>query len=224
MASLAGISPLAIGQPVDAISVSGNERSQEKYVLEWSGLAVGQILTTELLNQAQQDLRDTGLFKQISFQSERQEDGTLVLHIILEEKYSWLLLPRLSRNGDGDIKAGLRLRVYNIQGADQTFEMLVQQEDESDGDDSEEIRLRYKLPLYNSPYELGWRVRQKIDNTEVEDFDNVETSQSLSMSVSRDISLASEASPLKIATAITFQQRKLDEPYPDAIEAREAGY
>ncbi len=223
MASLAGISPLAIGQPVDVISVSGNERSQVKYVLEWSGLAVGQVLTVELLNQAQQDLRDTGLFKQISFQSERRQDGALVLHIILEEKYSWLLLPRLSRNGDGDIKAGFRLRVYNIQGADRTLEMLIQQEEESDGDDSEEVRLRYKLPLYNSPYKLGWSVKQKIKNTEVDEFKNVETSRVLSMSVARDFPLASQTSPLTIATAITFGQRELDEPYPESIEAREAG-
>ena len=223
MASFARISPLAIGQPVHAISVSGNERSQEKYVLDWSGLAIGQILTVKRLNQAQQDLRDTGLFKQINFQSEYREDGTLVLHILLEEKHSWLLLPRLSRNGDGDIKAGLRLRVYNIQGADQTLEMLVQQEDERDGDDSEEVRLRYKLPLYKSPYELRWSARHKIENKEVDDFTNVETVKSLSMSVSRDLSIASLASPLKIATTVKFTERKLDDPYPESIEAREAG-
>jgi outer membrane protein assembly factor BamA len=223
MASHVGVSHSVIGQSVDVISVSGNERSQEKYVLEWSGLAVGQILTVERLSQAQQGLRDTGLFEQISFHSERREDGSLELHITLKEKHSWLLLPRLSRNGDGDIKAGLRLRVYNIQGADQTFEMLAQHEDESDGDDSEEVRLRYKWPLYNSPYELSWKLRQKIENTEIDDFDNVETGSSVSMKVSRDFPLESQTSPLTIASAIKFAQRELDEPYPDSIEARESG-
>jgi hypothetical protein len=84
-------------------------------------------------------------------QAEHYENGELVLHIIAEERYYWLLLPRASRNADGDVKVGMRLRLYNINGPDQSMNLLVQIEKEGNGDDSDEIRLRYRLPLYSRP-------------------------------------------------------------------------
>ncbi|MEM7565079.1 MAG: BamA/TamA family outer membrane protein, partial [Pseudomonadota bacterium] len=222
-ASLDGISVDAFGQRIDLINISGNQRSQEKYVLKWSGLAVGQLFEKQLLNAARQELMDTGLFKQVSFQSEEQSDGRLALHILLEEKRYTLLLPRLSRNGDGDVKVGIRLRMHNLAGADQTLSALIQKEEEEDGDDSELIRLRYRMPLYDLPYTLSWRLSHEIENTEEENFNNIETSNFISMGVSRDWDIDSLAIPLTVATSISFEQRKLDRPYPDDIEAREAG-
>ena len=175
---MAGISAEVIGLPIDNLLISGNERTQEKWIRKWLGIEIGQELSKPLLNRAQQELRDTGLFREVYFQTERDENGELTLHVRLEERRVNLLLPRLSRNGDGDIKAGIRLRMYNLQGADQTLELLAQQEEESGGDDSEEIRFRYTMPLYEKPYELSWRISKIVANTEVEDFRNVETSDS----------------------------------------------
>ncbi len=95
-------------------------------MLKWAGIRVGQPLSISELRKAHQELRDTGLFRTVSFQTERFEDGQLILHIQLKERKSWLLLPRLNRNADGDVKFGIRLRMYNLRGADQTLEMLVQ--------------------------------------------------------------------------------------------------
>ena len=113
--------------PTDALSRKAG------FILQWSELEVGQILTIEALNNALQESRDTDLFRTISFQTETFEDGELTLHIIVEERRYWLLLPRLSRNSEGDIKTGLRLRMHNLQGADRTLDLLVQQEQEADG-------------------------------------------------------------------------------------------
>ena len=222
-ASLAEISPDSIGLPIDQIRISGNEKTQEKYILKWIGIRRGQLINISELNTAYQELLDTGLFKHINFQTERLENGELSLHIRLEEKNYWLLLPRINRNTEGDVKAGFRLRMYNLQGADQTLELLAQQEEESNGDEAEQFRFRYLLPLFAKPYELSWRLDREIENTEVDDFANVEITEQISMQVSRDWHLDSIKVPLTVETAITLEQRQLDEPYPEDLEAREAG-
>ena len=222
-ASLSGIGADVVGQRIDEIVVSGNLRSQEKYVLKWAGLDTVEYFDSKKLKTARQELLDTGLFKQVSFQSEKKPDGSLILHIVLVEKRYTLLLPRLSRNGDGDIKAGLRLRMHNLAGADQALSVLAQNEEEADGDDSEQIRLSYKMPLYERPYTLRWQLRHTIENTEREGFDNIETSNLFSMSVSRDWTVESLVIPLTVETGVSFERRELERPYPDDIEAREAG-
>jgi len=135
-ASFAGISAEVIGLPIDQFRVSGNIKTQEKYILKWSELSIGQKLTLPAINKALQELRDTDLFRTIQFQAERHENGELTLHIIVEERRYWLLLPRVSRNSEGDIKTGFRLRMYNLQGADRTLDLLAQQEQEVDGDEA----------------------------------------------------------------------------------------
>jgi outer membrane protein assembly factor BamA len=222
-ASMAGVSADAIGRPIDQFRVSGNVKTQQKYLLHWGELRVGQILTLALLNNALQELRDTDLFKTIRFQTESLENGELTLHIIVEERRSWLLLPRFSRNSEGDIRTGLSLRMYNLQGADRSFEILVQHEDEADGDDAEELRIRYKIPLYSKPYDLSWLANHVIKNTTVDDFKNVETINFFTFDVSRDWNLAAFTTPLTLRTSIAFEDRSLDEPYPESIEAPEAG-
>jgi len=144
IAQMAGISAAVIGQPIDHILISGNDDTQDKWILKWADIRPGQTLSIPLLKHARQELRDTDLFRTIRFQAERFEDGELILHILLEERRSWLLVPRLNRNADGDVKFGIRLRMYNVNGADQTLSFLAQQEEEHTGDDSEEFRIRYK--------------------------------------------------------------------------------
>jgi len=220
---MAGISANAIGMPISQFRVSGNKKTQEKYILHWSELSIGQTLSIALLNKALQELRDTDLFKTIRFQTETLENGELTLHIIVEERRYWLLLPRLSRNSDGDIKTGLRLRMHNLQGADRTLDILAQQEDESDGDDAEELRVRYKLPLLRKPYDLAWQASHVIKNTKKDGFKNEETINFFAFDVSRDWNVSLFTTPLTLRTTVAFEDRQLEDPYPESIDAREAG-
>jgi outer membrane protein insertion porin family len=222
-ASLIGISADVIGLPIDQFRVSGNLKTQEKYILKWSELEIGQTLTLSALNNALQELRDTDLFREIHLQTERHENGELTLHIIVEERRSWIILPRISRNSDGDIKSGFRLQMYNLQGADRSLDLLAQKEQESDGDDSDEVRFRYKLPLYEKPYDLTWQLGQIVKNTEKEGFENVETTNYFSFGVERDWNLDAFETPLTIRTSIAFEERDLNEAYPESIDGIEAG-
>jgi len=223
LASLAGVSADVIGEPIAQFRFSGNEKTRESYLLLQSQLAVGQIITIERLNFAMQELRDTDLFKEISIQAERLENGEITLHIIVEERSYWLLFPRLSRNSNGDIKAGGRLKINNLMGANHTLDILAQQEQESDGDSSRELRVRYLLPKYSRYYDLAWQLRHKITDTTVEDFDNVVTTDYFSFSVARNWYFEEFSTPLTLATTIAVENRDLEQPFPDEIETREAG-
>lgn len=156
--------PDAVGLSIDKILVSGNEITRQRFVLKWAGIQREHIPTLPMLNNALLELRDTGLFKDIQFQTKRDENGELTLCILLEVKHYWPLLPRLSRNGDGDVKKGISLHMYNLNGVDQTLEFRAQPADESDGDDSEELRFRYIMPLFSRPYELKWQLVRKIES------------------------------------------------------------
>lgn len=223
LASLTGISADAIGLSIAQIRISGNRKTQREYILKWMEIQPGQVLSLPKLNYALQELRDTGLFRQISFRSERLENGELTLHVVVEERKSWLLLPRINRNADGDVKAGFRLRMYNLQGADRTLDLLVQQEQQGDGDDSESMRLSYRLPLLEKPYDIEWQLASVTENTEIDGFANSERSDAISMAVSRDWHLASLATPLTVFSTFAFQQLELDTPYPGGLIAPSAG-
>ena len=79
LASLAGVGADTIGRTVDQIRVSGNEKTQEKYVIEWTGIEPGDRLSIPMLTFARQELLDTDLFKEVRMQTERYENGELVL-------------------------------------------------------------------------------------------------------------------------------------------------
>jgi len=51
-AQMAGISPEVIGLPIDQILISGNEDTQERWVLKWAGIRRGQLLSIPLLKRA----------------------------------------------------------------------------------------------------------------------------------------------------------------------------
>ncbi len=222
-ADLGDIDPATLGTPIDRFVITGNDRTQEKFLQKWTGLGPGKILTPEALELAEQELLDRGLFREIRFASDRDTGGEVVLRLDLVEKRYTLLLPRASRNNDGDVKAGFRLRMNNLQGADRSFTALIQQEDQHDGDDAEEIELKYSMEMFDRPYELEWKVEHIVENTEVENFENIETSNEFSFVVARDWWIEGWSIPLTLSTGIIIEDVELDRPYPDSLDAIEAG-
>ncbi len=223
-ASLIGVGADAIGEPIAEILVSGNDRTRADYILAEAELEVGQIISVQRLKFAIQELRDTDLFTDIDMQTERLEDGGILLHIIVvERRYFWLLLPRVNRNSSGDIKAGFRLRMYNLWGAGHQLDLLGQQEQKASGDEENEVRLSYDWPKFKKHYELGWRANRVVTYTTVEDFDNVVTRDRFGFTVARDKELGEFVTPLTFVAGIGFERKMLDEDYPDYIEAQTDG-
>ncbi len=210
------------GNPISEIKIYGNQKTKSALVITWSGLKPGQILNQQQLNLARQNLLDTELFKQVVIKTESEDDRVLV-NIYLEEKYFTLLLPRLSRNADGDVKTGLRLRMHNLNGADQTLNVLVEKADLSTGDTSNRYRIKYDFPQHSKPYDYRFTISESTTNTDDSGFLNVVYEDLLSVSILRDWHTAFTSIPLTLTASATFQNIQLQKPYPVALNELEAG-
>ncbi len=222
-ASLDGIDPATLGEPIARFVISGNARTREKYLRKWTNLGPGQILSRERLEAAHQELLDRGLFREIRFASERDAGGEVELRLDLVEKRYTLLLPRANRSNNGDVKFGFRLRMNNLQGADRSLQALVQREDQSDGDDAEEFEIDYSMEMFDRPYELEWEFERIVENTEIENFANTETTNQFAFDVSRDWHVDGWSIPLTLSTGLVFEEVELDRPYPESLDGIEAG-
>jgi len=211
------------GLTITQIEIVGNEKTQRKWVLKWANIQPGQPLGREELERARQEILDTTLFKQVVFTTELREDGSLLLTITLVEKYYTLLLPRLSRNADGDIKTGIQLRFDNMQGADRSLRFLLQHEEESNGDDTESVLFQYDWPLYNHPYELRWQAGSAIENTVVDGFENIVYTDLYLISAKRDWKLGAFDIPWELEASLVYEDRTLDRPFPPSLQQGEAG-
>ena len=218
------IDPATLGTPIDRFIIIGNDRTRKQYLIKWTGLGPGRILTPEALEAAEQELLDRGLFREIRFSSQRVEPGETELRLALRERRYTLLLPRASRNNAGDIKAGFRLRMNNLQGADRTLEALLQREEQADGDDADEFSIEYTMELFDRPYDLELEFERVEENTEIDDFANVHFTDEISIGVARDWHISGWRTPLTVSTAITFEDFDTDRPYPADVDGAEAGH
>ncbi len=107
------------------IIVEGNTKTKTRFVLKWAKIFEGDSISQLKLDQTRQNILDTELFKEVTLRVEMKQ-SKLTLIIQLKEKYYTLLLPRLSRNGDGDIKLGVNLKLSNINGVNQKLNLLAE--------------------------------------------------------------------------------------------------
>ena len=219
---LAFASPHRYDLPISQVRVFGNEKTQTRFILKWANLKPGDILTQDRLKKARQNIRDTSLFKEVDIKTVHEDDQTAV-NIHVEEKYFTLILPRLGRNSNGDIKSGVKLRMHNIDGADQSLSMLVEQTDRSDGDETERYRIDYKLPQYSRPYYYKWRIGESNKETEEQAFRNTERSQFISFSISRNMHTSLFQLPIIFSVKLKLERVTLAEPYPVSFNEIEAG-
>ena len=220
--NLAFASPHHYDRPISQVKVYGNDKTQTRFILKWSNLRPGEILTQARLKEARQNILDTSLFKHVEVKTIYHNDEVAV-NIDVEEKYFTLVVPRLGRNSNGDIKSGVKLRMYNIDGANQTLSMLVEQTDRSDGDEKQRYRIDYKLPQYNKPYYYKWRIGESNKETEIAGFRNTENSQFVSFSVSRAMNTRLFHLPVILSIKLKLENVTLDEPYPVEFNEIEAG-
>ena len=209
-------------RPVSEVRVFGNETTRTPYILKWAGLRPDEILTDKKLVKARQNILNTSLFKRVELDT-RLDGERVAVDINVEEKYYTLLVPRLSRTSDGDVKSGIKLYIHNIGGANQTLNMLVQQTDLSNGDDDRKYRFDYDYPQFSLPYYFEWRLSQSVKNTFNEGFANTEYDDYFAFSIRRDLDTPLLENPLTISTRLEIERLQLDQPYPDSFNEIEAG-
>ena len=211
------------GNPISEIRVQGNRKTRSDLVIVWSELKTGQILSRDILNLARQNILDIELFKQVLVEAE-SDDGRVIVNISLEEKFFILLLPTLRRNSDGDVKTGLRLKIHNLNGANQTLSAVVDRTDLSTDETSKRYRISYELPQYSNPYEYQFSISQSTTHTEDAGFSNVEYEDSFLLAIKRDWYTSISPQPLTLTVSAIYQEIALREPYPPALNELEAGH
>jgi outer membrane protein assembly factor BamA len=207
---------------VSRISVSGNETTRTPYILKWADLRPGEILTEKKFKEARQDILNKSLFKRVELDA-RPDGERVAVDINVEEKYYTLIVPRLSRTSDGDVKSGIKLYWHNIGGANQTLNMLVQQTALSNGDDDRKYRFDYEYPQFSRPYYFHWRLSQSELSTFEDGFRNTEYDDSFAFSVKRDLTTSLLENPLTLTTQLQAQHLRLDQPYPENFNEIKAG-
>jgi len=210
------------GSLISEIRVHGNSKTRTGIVINWAQLKIGQILSQDMIDLARQNILDSGLFKQV-FIEVKSDDGAVIVDIYLQEKYFTILLPRLSRNADGDVKIGLRLKMHNLKGANQTLQALVEKADLSTGDTSERYRIKYEFPQFSMPYYYRFTFSKSTTNTEDAGFYNVVYEDFLSVSIIRDWHTGFMPQPLTLTTSVAYQDIRLDQPYPLVLNELVAG-
>jgi outer membrane protein insertion porin family len=212
------------GRAVSEIEVLGNKKTQSRFVILWSKIAIGQPLDQQMLDQARQLIFNKELFKKVSVDAVAIGDKVKIIISLVEKRYT-LILPRLSRNSDGDIKAGLQLSMDNLNGGDQSLRARVEKGEASTGEESYRYLVEYRIPQYSRPYEYYMGFGQEVGYTEDADtgFTNKVYNDFISFSVSRKWYVSNLPRPLKLFTGLTYQKVRLREPYPEGLDETEPG-
>jgi len=212
------------GRPVSEIEVIGNKKTQSRFVILWSRLEIGQPLDQEMLDRGRQLIFNKELFKEVRVDAVADGDKAKVIITLVEKRYT-LILPRLSRNSDGDIKAGFQLSMDNLNGGDQSLRARIERGEASTGEDSYRYLVAYRIPQYNRPYEYYIGFGQEVSYTEdaATGFTNAVYSDSISFSVSRKWYPSNLPRPLKMFTGLTYQRVSLRDPYPQGLDGTEPG-
>ena len=131
---------------ISAVKFEGNKVTLDKTLLQRLELRAGSACSKPALEAGRQAIMNTGLFKSVEA---RFSARTAVVSFIVKERIYRYLLPRLSRNADGDIKAGGQLRLDNVLGRNHKMRVTGRREEGSgDGTRGNGASARYEIPRF----------------------------------------------------------------------------
>ena len=163
-ASLVSAGTWAESYLIDAIEFRNNEKTKPSTLLQEYEIKPGDTLSDEQIKAARQAMMDLGLFKRVSADLEDRGGPGKVLIFTIHEKRYLLVLPRLSRSGDGDWSYGARLRWDNVGGRNRRLDFGYRRKDLKNSDIQQEDRLEieYTLPrLWGSRFNLEYVLRSE---------------------------------------------------------------
>jgi outer membrane protein assembly factor BamA len=135
-----------------------------------------------MLRDAEQAVMDLSIFKRVTVSTESGDDGTTVTIKVAEKKFNFIL-PKLNRNGDGDITYGVVWRSDNLFGLNQQSKVTLAKTDFKDTDEDEEREVAWKFNyprIVGTPYSMGFDVSYEQTNLD-------ETIDDLTGSYERDL-------------------------------------
>ena len=154
---------------VDNVLFEGNIKTKDVILSQELPYRPGDTVTTEDLEAGTQAIKDLGLFESVELSTAQTEGDTVTVTYKVVEKRFNFILPKLNRNGDGDITTGIVWRSDNLFGLNQTskFTIAYKKFDDSDEEDEEEIKWEYLFPrIPNTPYSMSMTLVGENTNLE----------------------------------------------------------
>lgn len=148
---------------IRSLRFEGNDVTQELFLRRSMYLAEGDMFDEVCLSESLQSLRDTGLFKDVSYyissdtpQVEQAADSQIDLVIIVREKHYLLVLPRF-RVKDNERHIGIQLRWDNMHGMNHNLRFLAEDYGSVAGINERHNQLEYSYPnVMGSAYSLSF--------------------------------------------------------------------
>jgi outer membrane protein assembly factor BamA len=152
---------------VDRIEITGNDKTLPTTILQELFFSVGDMVTDETLEESEQAVQDLGLFQKVTIEKTVNPDGSIVANVDVVEKRYTFILPKLDRNGEGDITTGIVWRSDNLFGRNQVskFTLAYRTYNDTDENDETSIRWDYFYPrIRSSPYSLTINLAEEDTN------------------------------------------------------------
>ncbi len=149
---------------IDVIEFRDNDKTRPSTMLQELTFGAGDTVSDAEIEAGRQAIMNIGLFKRVSADLEARPGNRTALIFSVNEKRYLLVLPRLSRSGDGDWSWGARVRLDNLSGRNRTLDIGWRRKDlkSSDIQQEEQLQIEYQLPrLWGSPYDLEYDVRRE---------------------------------------------------------------
>jgi outer membrane protein assembly factor BamA len=136
---------------IEEIALQGNDKTKRRTIVQELFFTEGERVSERDIERSRQAVMDLGLFKSVHTSLEEMEQGHRLIIRVNEKRY-WLVLPKLSRSGDGDWAYGAQLKVDNLGGLNQELDLSYRRKDLKDADVEQEDRLKFE---YNVPRIFG---------------------------------------------------------------------
>ncbi len=144
---------------VERIDLEGNNKTRPITILQELPYTTGDIVDQEVLEATAQAVKNLGLFETVDVTITDNNDGSIITLIKVKEKRYNFILPKLNRNGDGDITTGLVWRSDNLFGRNQESKLTFAYRtfDDADEEDETQVKWEFNYPrIVNTPYSLGF--------------------------------------------------------------------
>ena len=160
---------MAASQTLERIEITGNIKTRPLTILRELPFEPGDAIDSEDIDQATQAVKDLGLFERVEIKTSSTSDGKVVAVIEVKEKRFNFILPKINRNGDGDITTGIVWRSDNLFGRNQQskFTYSYRKFDDADEDEETEIKWEFTYPrIMDTPYSMEFVVLDEDTNLE----------------------------------------------------------
>lgn len=145
---------------IDSIVFTGNKVTRDQTLLREIDQRIDTPCSIDRIVDSIQSIMDLGLFRSVIADLALKENA-LQLRFSLKEKHYFLVIPRISRTSDGELRGGVQLRFDNFLG--RLHEMRItserRKEDDGNGPGGFVHRLNYDIPRFlGGSYGLGFEL------------------------------------------------------------------